>query len=437
MKVHFREQFGTKGNEVIYVTPAGNFGLLIFFSSFVQNKICISDQQSIVCVPLKNEKIIAKGNNSLINLFQRIFLPQGYPNSVSEDYIDYQKWDTVQAFCSTISGTLTTHAILKGVGVGSDIANPLSATITWILKDGTGHFGKILFAWWKGTELDFDSKKWRIRADVLNDIAMGIELFLLPKFPLYSTFILCGTSTMKAIVGVTGGATRSALTQHHALRGNLADVSSKDSAQETFVNLIASFVGLFLLTGIKNQTLLYTLFVIVTLLHIYANIKAVKSICLKSFNESRYLIALEEFFKSGRMLSPKEVNQLERVTIGQTVSLSIKIKIGLSASNLLAHYKTSNDIENIVSCFDAQEKFLIAETKKCLGIYLNSEARSQDVLKAYFYAVSYLQDRTQIRDRYWEIQNKWNEFLNLSQNEGWNISSHLLFVDEYRLEWRI
>lgn len=49
-----------------------------------------------------------------------------------------------------VLGTLTTHAILKGVGVGSDIASPLSATITWVLKEGAGHFGKILFAWLKG-----------------------------------------------------------------------------------------------------------------------------------------------------------------------------------------------------------------------------------------------------------------------------------------------
>lgn len=104
------------------------------------------------------------------------------------------------------------------------------------------------------TELDIDSKKWRIRADVLNDIAMGIEIVALPHFPNQAIFILCGTTTLKAIVGVTGGATRSALTQHHAIRGNLADVSSKDSAQETFVNLIASFIGLFLLTAIKSQT---------------------------------------------------------------------------------------------------------------------------------------------------------------------------------------
>lgn len=102
--------------------------------------------------------------------------------------------------------------------------------------------------------MDIDSKKWRIRADVFNDIAMGIEIFALPYFPNLAIYILCATTTLKGIVGVTGGATRSALTQHHAIRGNLADVSSKDAAQETFVNLIASFVGLFLLTAIKSQT---------------------------------------------------------------------------------------------------------------------------------------------------------------------------------------
>ena len=113
------------------------------------------------------------------------------------------------------------------------------------------YFTKLIFFF--RTELDIDSKKWRIRADILNDLAMGIDLFVLPLYPKVSTFILCATSTMKAIVGVAGGATRSALTQHHAIRGNLADVASKDSAQETCVNLVASFVGLGLLTHVQNQ----------------------------------------------------------------------------------------------------------------------------------------------------------------------------------------
>lgn len=37
------------------------------------------------------------------------------------------------------------------------------------------------------------------------------------------------------------------MTQHHAIRGNLADVSAKDSAQETAVNLIASLAAIVIL----------------------------------------------------------------------------------------------------------------------------------------------------------------------------------------------
>lgn len=59
--------------------------------------------------------------------------------------------------------------------------------------------------------------------DILNDVAMGIEL-LIPYFSTYSMTILCASSAMKSIVGIAGGATRAALTQHQALQNNLADV---------------------------------------------------------------------------------------------------------------------------------------------------------------------------------------------------------------------
>ena len=39
-----------------------------------------------------------------------------------------------KAFCSYITGTLATHAVLKGVGVGDSSASPVAATITWLLK---------------------------------------------------------------------------------------------------------------------------------------------------------------------------------------------------------------------------------------------------------------------------------------------------------------
>ena len=54
------------------------------------------------------------------------------------------------------------------------------------------------------SELDIDSKKWRLRADLLNDVAMTIELFLLPYYPKHSVYILCLTTMMRSLVGVAG-----------------------------------------------------------------------------------------------------------------------------------------------------------------------------------------------------------------------------------------
>lgn len=70
--------------------------------------LLISDQESIVRVPLTkvatDDKPLISETFPLYRIFKNLFLPQGYPDSVSEDYINYQFWDTVQAFCSTING---------------------------------------------------------------------------------------------------------------------------------------------------------------------------------------------------------------------------------------------------------------------------------------------------------------------------------------------
>ena len=41
------------------------------------------------------------------------FLPDGYPESVSDDYLAFQVWDTAQGLCSYVRGSLTTRALLE------------------------------------------------------------------------------------------------------------------------------------------------------------------------------------------------------------------------------------------------------------------------------------------------------------------------------------
>ncbi|XP_010617382.1 RUS1 family protein C16orf58 homolog [Fukomys damarensis] len=63
-----------------------------------------------------------------------VLLPQGFPDSVSPDYLPYQQWDSVQAFASSLSSALSTHAVMLGLGVGNAEASLAAATATWLIK---------------------------------------------------------------------------------------------------------------------------------------------------------------------------------------------------------------------------------------------------------------------------------------------------------------
>ena len=50
------------------------------------------------------------------------------------------------------------HADNTDILLVRSTATPLAATLTWILKDGAGMVGRIVFAAYSGTSLDFDCK---------------------------------------------------------------------------------------------------------------------------------------------------------------------------------------------------------------------------------------------------------------------------------------
>uniref|UniRef100_A0AAY4DGY7 Protein root UVB sensitive/RUS domain-containing protein n=1 Tax=Denticeps clupeoides TaxID=299321 RepID=A0AAY4DGY7_9TELE len=274
----------------------------------------------------------SRTGSSISGAFKSIFLPQGYPESVSGDYLQYQIWDTVQAFSSSLSGTLATQASLRGVGVGNREATVAAATVTWLLKDGTGMIGKILFAWLKGNKLDSEAKKWRLFADILNDIAMFVEI-MAPHFPPFFTFIVCIAGVFKSIVGVAGGATRAALTVHQARRNNMADISAKDGSQETLVNLAGLLVSLVLIPLVTDNPLLtFVLFFLFTVLHLVANYKAVRTVVMDTLNKDRLSIVLQQYLHDGQVLSPQEANRREPVFLGRGIS-SVSIACALDKAH--------------------------------------------------------------------------------------------------------
>ncbi|VDK39945.1 unnamed protein product, partial [Taenia asiatica] len=248
--------------------------------------------------------------NSFFFFAKSAFLPEGYPSSVSNDYLEYQIWDTVQAIASSIISALAGQAVLIGIGVGSSSASILAASLTWIFKDGAGMVGRIVFAGWQG-----------MFADMLNDVAFFLELLSLHAvsfFPL----IVCISSVLRALVGMVGCATRVAVTQHQALEGNMADVAAKDGSQETLSNLLALVVNLVLITMVTgNLMLIWLLFALLTPIHLYANWRAVRCLDFTTLNRARFSILVQDWLRKHDelsdqlppLLSVHEVNRREPI----------------------------------------------------------------------------------------------------------------------------
>lgn len=130
------------------------------------------------------------------DLFKRLMLPEGFPNSVTSDYLEYSLWRGVQGVASQISGVLATQSLLYAVGLGKGTI-PTAAAINWVLKDGIGYLSKIMLSNF-GRHFDVNPKGWRLFSDVLENAAFGLEM-LTPAFP-----------HLFVPIGAVAGASRSA-----------------------------------------------------------------------------------------------------------------------------------------------------------------------------------------------------------------------------------
>ncbi|XP_061080051.1 RUS1 family protein C16orf58 homolog [Conger conger] len=392
--------------------------------------------------------------SSFLGVLKSVFLPQGYPESVSEDYLQYQLWDTVQAFCSSLSGTLSTQASLRGVGVGSGEATVAAATVTWLLRDGTGMLGRILFAWVKGSKLDCDAKQWRLVADILNDIAMFMEI-VAPNFPACFTLIVCTAGIFKSIVGVAGGATRAALTMHQARRDNMADVSAKDGSQETLVNLAGLLISLLLIPLVTDSTLLtFALFFIFTVFHLLANYRAVRSVVMETLNEARLSILLHHYLRDGRILSPSEANQRESVFLGfkRSVSLKLGVRLGdvVSSPEELELALINNDKPYLIGlkpdcvCVCLGEEVTVSDEIQsacqamCVATVLLSQV-SEGPLDTPLEALAAARTRGPrelLAESRTLIDKIFPPFLEGLKVGGWQVTHALLDWDEWRVDWK-
>ncbi|CAH1426212.1 unnamed protein product [Lactuca virosa] len=109
----------------------------------------------------------------------RLMLREGFPCSVTSDYLEYSLWRGIQGIAAQV-GVLATQSLLYVVGLGK-WAIPTAATVNWVLKDGIGYLSKIFLSK-IGQHFDVNPKGWRLFVDFMENDAFGMEI-LTPTFP--------------------------------------------------------------------------------------------------------------------------------------------------------------------------------------------------------------------------------------------------------------
>ncbi|XAR70740.1 hypothetical protein NMG60_11027714 [Bertholletia excelsa] len=339
------------------------------------------------------------------DLFVRLMLPDGFPHSVTSDYLEYSLWRGLQGVAAQISGVLATQSLLYAVGLGKG-AIPTAAAVNWVLKDGIGYLSKILLSKY-GRHFDVNPKGWRLFADLLENVAYGMEI-LTPAFPHLFVPIGAAAGAGRSAAALIQAATRSCFYAGFAAQRNFAEVIAKGEAQGMVSKSIGIMLGIALANQIRSSTpLALASFGLVTWIHMFCNLKSYQSIQLRTLNPYRASLVFSEYLLGGLIPSIKEVNDEEPLfpalpalnlnaacKAESTLSSEAKDAANNIEARLLLGSKFSDivkDEDEALALFDLyrEESYILTEHEGRFCVILKESSMPQDMLKSLFH-VSYM-----------------------------------------------
>ncbi|XP_076891733.1 protein root UVB sensitive 1, chloroplastic-like [Bidens hawaiensis] len=339
-------------------------------------------------------------------LFMRLMLPEGYPESVTSDYMEYSLWRGVQGIAAQVSSVLATQSLLYAVGLGKG-AIPTAAAVNWVLKDGIGYLSKIFLSKF-GRHFDVNPKGWRLFADFLENAAFGMEI-LTPAFPHLFVPIGAAAGAGRSAASLIQAATRSCFFAGFAAQRNFAEVIAKGEAQGMVSKSIGIMVGIALANYIQASTpLALASFGVITWIHMFCNVKSYQSIQLRTLNPYRASLVFGEYLLSGLVPSVKEVNdeepffpalpllslkpasKVENKLLSPeakeaAANIGQRLELGSKLSEIV---KTRTDAHALLELYK-NEGYILTEQNGKFCVILKNTCSPQDMLKSMFH-VSYL-----------------------------------------------
>ncbi|RIB13435.1 vitamin B6 photo-protection and homoeostasis-domain-containing protein [Gigaspora rosea] len=163
------------------------------------------------------------------------FMPKDFHDSVTKDYWGFAKWQFFHNVAGSVTGVLSTQSLIYAMGLGAN-SIPLAAALNWIIKDGLGQLGGVIYAATINNRFDSEPKRYRFQSTVLMQWASLLEL-LAPLWPGIFLIIASISNIGKNVAWLAGSATRAQMHKSFALRENLGDITGKSGSQSTAAGL--------------------------------------------------------------------------------------------------------------------------------------------------------------------------------------------------------
>eukprot|EP00347_Sterkiella_histriomuscorum_P003816 403362828 len=350
-------------------------------------------------------------NKNIYNGLFETFLPAGYPHTVSSSYLKFTIYSNISAFMYTAMGFLSAQSLFVAIGSTMTQANLAAAAYTWVLKDGLGQLGGILFASRYGRNFDVDIKKWRFMAIFALNISMYIEILTL-SFPQYFLALASLANVGKNICFLLASASRASINLQLAKNNNIGDISGKSVSQFTASTLIGGACGLGIskIIDITSIYQLYPVFFVLTVMNIAASYYSAKVIDELYLNNQRAFLLFNEFFKSNEKLihTAEYINDIEAFYLPNVINLKIckfikygektvyqalEKSIAKDHSQSLLKQLSKQDrnfvyyVEPLTSSFQlSMKKMLNNDRIYKIHLNLNKDASNSDILKSYYFA---------------------------------------------------
>ena len=247
---------------------------------------------------------------SVVPALRGIFLPSGFPATVSADYVSWLRWQLVSLLFRDILEIMSAQSLLVALGMGSTPgALPLTAAAKWVLKDGVGSVATLLAGSFGGQKYDEDPKRWWGLTNALEDVARAIEL-VTPAAPgLFLPLAASAVFVRSAALTGRGSLLNGTFMQHFGRNNNLGDIRAKLEVQGRWLALIALPTGIqvfqlvsaaaadFVDDGDELSAFVAAsaIYGVVIGVHVFACWQAAKSLRFDSLNRFRLLTLAEMF----------------------------------------------------------------------------------------------------------------------------------------------